>query len=137
MKNLSRVFLDKHTKKLLEEIWRDWVSKLNSRLNFYYLLLAVGKCLDKSLGADATLDLCMLGEKQEFWVEVICNRKREWLDFKTDSGKDLSVEKLELLESFKDCRELRELTVELLEERGGESAELNEKEVMFLYEGFE
>ena len=90
-----------------------------------------------SLGADATLELCALGEKQELWVEVISNRKWEWLDFKTDSGKDLWVEKLELLESFEDCRELRELSVELLEERGGKSAELNEKEAMSLYEGFE
>ena len=59
------------------------------------------------------------------------------MDFKTDSAKDFSVEKLELLQSFEDCRELKELTVELLEERGGKSAKLNEKEVMSLYEGFE
>ena len=52
-------------------------------------------------------------------------------------GKRLWVEKLELLESFKDCRELKELTLELWEERGGKSAKLYEKEVMFLYEGFE
>ena len=54
--------------------------------------------------ADATLDLCALGEKQEFWVEVAPNRKREWLNFKTDSAKDFWVENLELLESIKDCR---------------------------------
>ena len=88
-------------------------------------------------GADVTLDLCALGEKQEFWAEVFPNRKREWLDFKTDSAKDFWVEKLELLESFEDCRELKELTVELWEERGGKSAKLYEKEVMSLYEGFE
>ena len=29
-------------------------------------------------GADVTLDLCALGEKQEFWAEVFPNRKREW-----------------------------------------------------------
>ena len=50
---------------------------------------------------------------------------------------DFWVEKLELLESFEDCRELKELTVELWEERGGKSVKLYEKEVMFLYEGFE
>ena len=44
---------------------------------------------------------------------------------------DFWVEKLELLESFEDCRELKELTVELWEERGGKSAKLS------LYEGFE
>ena len=50
-------------------------------------------------GADATLDLSALGEKQEFYVEVIPNGKRELLDFKTDSAKDfwIKVEKLELL----------------------------------------
>ena len=75
-------------------------------------------------GADATLHLCTLGEKQEYYVEVIPNGKRLWLDFKTDPSKDfwLKVEKLKLLESFKDCRELEELTVELFEERGGKSA---------------
>ena len=52
-------------------------------------------------------------------------------------GKDFWVEKIELLESFEDCRELKELTVELLEERDGKFEKLYEKEVMFLYEGFE
>ena len=47
MKNLSRAFLDKHSKKILEETWRDWVSKLNP--SFYYCLPAVEKCLDKGL----------------------------------------------------------------------------------------
>ena len=88
-------------------------------------------------GADVTLDLCALGEKQEFWAEVFPNRKREWLDFKTDSTEDFWVGKLEFLESFEDCRELKELTVKLWEERGAKSAKLYEKEVMFLYEGFE
>ena len=89
--------------------------------------------------ADVTLYLCPLSEKQEFCVEVVPNKKRLWLDFKIDSEKYfwVKVEKLELLESFEDCRELKELTVELLEERGGKSAKLNEKEVMSLYEGFE
>ena len=47
-------------------------------------------------GADATLDLCALGEKHEFCVEVVPNGKTEWLDFKTDSAKDfwVKVEKL-------------------------------------------
>ena len=88
-------------------------------------------------GADATLGLCALGEKPEFWVAVVQNRKREWLEFKTDSTKDFWVRKLGLLESFEDCRELKQLTVELWEERGGKFAKLNEKEVMSLYEGFE
>ena len=88
-------------------------------------------------GADVTPDFCALGKKQEFWADFFPNRKREWLDFKTDSAKDFWVEKLELLESFEDCRELKELTVELWEERGGKSAKLYEKEVMSLYEGFE
>ena len=94
-------------------------------------------------GADVTLDLCALGEKQQqqqqqkFWVEVFPNRKWEWLDFKTDLAKDFWVEKLELLESFEDCRDLKELTVRLWEERGWKSAKLYEKEVMSLYEGFE
>ena len=87
--------------------------------------------------ADATLDLCALGEKQEFWVEVVPNRKREWLDFKTDSEKDFWVEKLELLESFEDCRELKELIVDLCEEKGGKSAKLYKKEIMSLCECFE
>ena len=58
-KNLSRVFLGTHTKKILEETWRNWVSKLNSRLSFYYCLPAVKKCLDKSLrGYDSPYQLC-------------------------------------------------------------------------------
>ena len=52
-------------------------------------------------------------------------------------GKDFWVEKIELLESFEACRELKELTVELLEERDEKFEKLYEKEVMFLYEGFE
>ena len=87
--------------------------------------------------ADATLDLCALGEKQEFWVEVVPNRKQELLDFKTGSAKDFRVKKLELPESLEDCRELKEWIVEFLEERGGKYAKLNEKEIMSLYEGFE
>ena len=63
--------------------------------------------------------------KTRIWVELVPNRKREWLAFKTHSAKDFWVEKLELLENFEDCRELKELTVELLEERGGKSAQLN------------
>ena len=74
-------------------------------------------------GADVVLDLSALGEKQEFW-DAFPNRKREWLDFKTDLAKDFWVEKLELLESFEDCRELKELTVELWQERAGKSAKL-------------
>ena len=38
--------------------------------------------------ADTTLDFSALVEKQEFWVEVAPNGKREQLDFKTDSTKD-------------------------------------------------
>ena len=48
IKNLSRIFPDKHTKKYLQRKSRNWVSKLNSRLSFYYRLPAVEKCLDKS-----------------------------------------------------------------------------------------
>ena len=81
--------------------------------------------------------MCALGEKQEFWVEVVPNRKQEWLDFKTGSAKDFWVEKLELPENLENCRELKEWTVEFLEERGGKSPKLNEKEIMSLYEGFE
>ena len=75
-------------------------------------------------GADATLDLYALGEIQELRVKVVSNGKRLWLNFKTDSEKDfwVKVEKLELLESFGDCRELKELLAEFLEERGGKSA---------------
>ena len=87
--------------------------------------------------ADAILGLCTLEEKQEFWVEVVPNRKQELLDFKTGSAKDFRVKKLELPESLEDCRELKEWTVEFLEERGGKYAKLNEKEIMSLYEGFE
>ena len=74
--------------------------------------------------ADATLDICALGEKQEFCVEVVPNGKKLWLNFKRDSTKAfwVKVEILKLLESFEDCRELEELTAELLEERGGKSA---------------
>ena len=59
-------------------------------------------------GADATLDVCALCEKQEFCIEVLPNVKGEWLDFKTDSAKDfrVKVEKLQSLESFEDFREL-------------------------------
>ena len=58
---------------------------------------------------DATLDLCALGEKQEFCVEVVPNGMRELVGFKTDSAKDLlvKVEKSELLESWEDCRVTR------------------------------
>ena len=35
-------------------------------------------------GADATLDLCALGEKQEFCVELVHNGMRELVDFKTE-----------------------------------------------------
>ena len=74
--------------------------------------------------ADATLDICALGEKQEFCVEVVPNGKKLWLNFKRDSTKAfwVKVEILKLLESFEDCRELEELTAEFLEERGGKSA---------------
>ena len=59
-------------------------------------------------GADATLDVCALGEKQEFCIKVLPNVKGEWLDFKTDSAKyfRVKVEKLQSLESFEDFREL-------------------------------
>ena len=59
-------------------------------------------------GADATLDVCTLGEKQEFCIKVLPNVKGEWLDFKTDSAKyfRVKVEKLQSLESFEDFREL-------------------------------
>ena len=40
-------------------------------------------------GADTTQDLRALGEKQEFCVEVVPNRKRKLPDFKADSAKDL------------------------------------------------
>ena len=76
-------------------------------------------------------------KKQEFWVEVVPNRKREWSDFKTDSAKDFWVDKLELLQRFQDSRELKELTVKLWEGRCGKSVKLNEKEVMSQYEDFE
>ena len=71
--------------------------------------------------ADVTLDLCALGKKQEFCAEVVPNGKRELLDFKADLAKDfwVKIENLELLERFEDCRELKELTADLLEERGG------------------
>lgn len=51
------------------------------------------------------------------------------MDFKTDSAKDFRVkcEKFELLESFAGCRQLKELTAELLDERGGTFALLNKK----------
>ena len=39
-------------------------------------------------GADVTLDLCALEKKTEFWEEVFPYRKRQWLNFKTDSAKD-------------------------------------------------
>ena len=133
------------------KIW-DFEWSLSSKLDFglEFALQIARQALEQRLlaeleekdetfftGADATLDLCALGQKQEFWVELVPNRKREWLDFKIHSAKDFWVEKLELLENFEDCRELKELTVELLEERGGKSAKLNEKEVMSLYESFE
>ena len=59
-------------------------------------------------GADATLDVCALDEKQGFCIKVLLNVKGEWLDFKTDSAKDfrVEVEKLQSLESFEDFREL-------------------------------
>ena len=41
--------------------------------------------------ADVTLDLCALGEKQEFWVEVFPNRKREWLDLKQTRQKTFEL----------------------------------------------
>ena len=44
-------------------------------------------------GADVTLDLCALGEKQDFWAEVFPYRKREWLDLKTDSVKTFELRK--------------------------------------------
>ena len=46
--------------------------------------------------ADLTLYLNALGEKQEFSAEVFPNRKREWLEFKTDSAKDFRVEKIKV-----------------------------------------
>ena len=42
IKNQSRVFLDKYTKKR-------WVSKLHSRLSFYNRMPVVEKCFDKNL----------------------------------------------------------------------------------------
>ena len=35
-------------KYMLEQTWRDWVPKLNSRLSFYYRLAAIEKCLGKA-----------------------------------------------------------------------------------------
>ena len=133
------------------KIWDfEWSLSTTLDFGFEFTLQIARQALDQGLlveseekdetfftGADATLALCALGEKPEFWVEVVQNRKREWLEFKTDSTKDFWVKKLGLLESFEECRELKELTLELWEERGGKSAKLNEKEVMSLYEGFE
>ena len=86
-------------------------------------------------GTDATLNLYALGIKQELCVEKVPNEKRELLDFKTDSAKDFRVkcEKFELLDSFAGCRQLKELTVELLDERGGTFALLNEKVFISLH----
>ena len=88
-------------------------------------------------GADATLDLRALPKKQEFCVEVFPNQFLIEIDFKTDSAKvfRVKVETLQLLESFEDCRELKELTAELSEEKDDKSLQSNEKEVM--YESFE
>ena len=41
--------------------------------------------------ADVTQDLYALGEKQEFWVEVFPNRKREWLDLKQTRQKTFEL----------------------------------------------
>ena len=62
---------------------------------------------------------CALGDRQEFCVEVVSNGMRELMDFKTGSVKDVLVkfEKLELLESFENCRGLEEVTMELLGKR--------------------
>ena len=55
--------------------------------------------------ADAILDLCTPGEKQELCVEVVINQKRELFDFKTDLAKEFWVKdgKLELLGCFEEC----------------------------------
>ena len=45
--------------------------------------------------------------------------------------------KIRVTRKLRGLQRVRELSVELLEERGGKSAELNEKEAMSLYEGFE
>ena len=118
------------------KIW-DFELSLSTKLDFRleFALEIVRQALEQRLlaeleekdetfftGADVILDLRALGRKQEFWVEVFLNRKREWLDSKSVSEKDFWVEKLELIGSFKDCRELKELTVELWAERGGKSA---------------
>ena len=71
--------------------------------------------------------MCAIGEKQKFSAEVFPCRKREWFDLKTDSAKYFWVEKLQLLESFEDCRESKKLTVDFWEERGGKSEKLYEK----------
>ena len=74
-------------------------------------------------GTDATLDLRALPKKQEFCVEVFPNQFLIEIDFKTDSAKvfRVKVETLQLLESFEDCRELKELTAELSEEKDDKS----------------
>ena len=39
--------------------------------------------------ADVTLDLCARGKKEEVCKEVVPNYKKELLDLKTDSAKDV------------------------------------------------
>ena len=74
-----------------------------------------------------TIVVCNWKKKQKFSAEVFPCRKREWFDLKTDSTKYFWVEKLQLLESFEDCRESKKLTVDFWEERGEKSEKLYEK----------
>ena len=46
-------------------------------------------------------------------------RENDWISKQTPQKTFVKVEKLELLESFEDSRELEELTADLLDERGG------------------
>ena len=112
-----------------DKIWGfKWflITKLDLRLEF--ALQVARQALEQSLlseleekdeafltGADATLDLCALGEKQEFWNERTIGSQNRL-------HKPLLSWKLQLVKSFKDFRELKELTVKLLEERDGKSA---------------
>ena len=69
-------------------------------------------------GADATLDLCAVGEKYEFYVEIVLNGKGELLGFKKNLANNLS-------KSWKII-----VSADILEERSGKSVQLNKKEVI-------
>ena len=97
IKNVSRVFQDKHTQIYLKRLKRDWVSKLNSRLSFYYHLPAAEKRLDKSLmwsGIWSVITTRISFNQKQLQSDLPdTDWSRKWLDFNAGKTQQFSFDK--------------------------------------------